>query len=362
MSLRLCQRAGSQLWWVTGTVAGVRVRETTGTADRRLADEYRATREAELYRAAIHGAPARRATFSEVVVSYLQHAGPHSASTRQRLKRITDHFGHIIAADAIDQVALDQACTALLRPLATPATRLREIITPVRSVLAHGARRGLCEIPTLDLPRPSPVRTEWLLPDEVDRLILAAAPHLRPLITFLAGTGARLGEALALQWRDVDLRHSRAVLRSTKNGRDRTLDLCPRVWSVLEGISGPAGGQRIGSVFLTQKGLPYAPRRVQSGGQIKTAWSNAVTRAGIDREVSPHALRHTWASWHYAMHRDPLLLRHEGGWSSIAMVERYAHLAPATVAGEARAWRSRTNLTQAAPLDGGKGVKKQEVA
>ena len=35
------------------------------------------------------------------------------------------------------------------------------------------------------------------------------------------------------------------------------------------------------------------------------------------------------ASWHYALQRDLLALKIEGGWSSVALVERYARLLPA---------------------------------
>jgi integrase len=66
-----------------------------------------------------------------------------------------------------------------------------------------------------------------------------------------------------------------------------------------------------------------------SGGQFKTAWRGAIRRSGIDPKLTPHDLRHTWASWHYALHKDPIWLKEEGGWSSVALVERYAHLLPA---------------------------------
>jgi hypothetical protein len=42
----------------------------------------------------------------------------------------------------------------------------------------------------------------------------------------------------------------------------------------------------------------------------------------------PHTCRHTWATWHYAIHRDLLKLRDEGGWSAVALVERHVHLMP----------------------------------
>ena len=38
-----------------------------------------------------------------------------------------------------------------------------------------------------------------------------------------------------------------------------------------------------------------------AGGQIKTAWKGAIRRSGLDPELTPHDLRHTWASWHHAM-------------------------------------------------------------
>ena len=51
--------------------------------------------------------------------------------------------------------------------------------------------------------------------------------------------------------------------------------------------------------------------------------------AALDPEYTAHDLRHSWASWHYALHKDLLRLKTEGGWSSVLLVERYAHLLPA---------------------------------
>ena len=64
------------------------------------------------------------------------------------------------------------------------------------------------------------------------------------------------------------------------------------------------------------------------GGHIRTAWAAACRRAGVVA-TGPHVLRHSFASWHYAIHRDLLRLRDAVGWSSVDQVERYAHLMPA---------------------------------
>ena len=55
------------------------------------------------------------------------------------------------------------------------------------------------------------------------------------------------------------------------------------------------------------------------------AWKSALKRAGIDN-FRWHDLRHTWASWH-AQAGTPLnVLQELGGWESVEMVRRYAHL------------------------------------
>lgn len=55
-------------------------------------------------------------------------------------------------------------------------------------------------------------------------------------------------------------------------------------------------------------------------------------------DLTPHDCRHTWATWHYCIHRDLQRLRDEGGWAAVAMVERYAKRMPDAYRSEAIAW------------------------
>ena len=48
--------------------------------------------------------------------------------------------------------------------------------------------------------------------------------------------------------------------------------------------------------------------------------------AGRDRRLHAARLRHTWATWHYAANRDLDGAKKLGGWNSVAMVLRYAHV------------------------------------
>lgn len=352
MPLTLVRRGG--IWHASGTVAGRRIRQSLGTADRRLADEARAKLEAELFRRSVHGEKGL-VTFPEAVESYLR-AEPRSAATAGYVARLMQHFG-TTALGKIDQVALDRAYRALLAPDAAGATKQRAVLTPLRAILEHAARRGWCERPAFEAPRIAKATTTFLLPAQASALVQGAtALEHRVLFTFLIACGTRASEAFDLEWRDVDLRGARARVLQ-KQGTIRQVDLPPVAVAALSSLP-----HRDGFVFRpparryrgqTLQAARYADTGREGGGQVATAFGTACRRAGLpgawvetakraDRywqpEVRLHDLRHTWASWHYAIHRDPLRLRDDGGWSTLSMVERYAHLMPAAYADEARAW------------------------
>lgn len=63
-----------------------------------------------------------------------------------------------------------------------------------------------------------------------------------------------------------------------------------------------------------------------------TAWENACARAGL-KEFRWHDLRHTWASWHIQDGTPLHVLQELGGWESVEMVQKYAHLSVDHLAG-----------------------------
>lgn len=320
--LRIVTRSDTGALTIVGTVAGVRVRRRAQSDDHRLAAEEAATLEAEILRVAWHGERRGSRSFAEAVTSYLA-SKPRTNGTKRRLHRLLIAVGDVKLSE-INQQAVNRATRRMLAPSAAPATLKRSIITPLRAVLRHAYRQGWCEPPVFEIPRESKGRTNYLLPSEAVRLVAAASPALRVLLEFILGTGARMSEALELDWRDVDLAGARAIFWVTKNGKPRNAHLPPRIVALLTNLR-----HREGPVIRRPDGQPYANRNREGGGQVKTAWQATKRRAGIDATLTLHDLRHTWASWHYATHRDPLKLKVEGGWSSLDQVERYAHLLPA---------------------------------
>ncbi|EHY1591929.1 site-specific integrase, partial [Escherichia coli] len=72
---------------------------------------------------------------------------------------------------------------------------------------------------------------------------------------------------------------------------------------------------------------PGKPGRFKMRIDSKTSWLSACRRAGIE-DFRFHDLRHTWASWLIQSGVPLSVLQEMGGWESIEMVRRYAHLAP----------------------------------
>jgi integrase len=308
MSLQLKRRPGRPNWYMHGTVRGITVRESTGVADTKAAEAIRARREWEIIQRSVFG-PEATTTFVGAAVSYLEAGGE-----RTHLKRIIARIGSLPLAK-IDQSVIEQTARALF-PKGSPATLNRCAYTPIVAVLNHAAKRGLCARRVIERPPQPKGRVRWLTFEEAERLIDACASHLRPLVLFLFGTGARVSEALSLDWRDVDLVNCHASFLDTKNGESRGAPLHPRVVRALQALR-----HRQGRVFRTNVGLPYT----EAVGRIKKSFDTACRRADIT-DFTPHDCRHTWATWHYAANRDLIALMKLGGWKSERMVLRYAHV------------------------------------
>jgi integrase len=289
---------------------------------RKIAEEIRIRREHELMMEHVRG-PQETATYAHAVADYIEHGG----GERRFMKPLLDHFG-VTPLRAIGQHEIDLAAKKLL-PKAGPATRNRQVYTPMSAVMRHAAQRKWCDLPNLARPKVPKSEVRWLKRDEAERLIAACAPHLKPAVTFILYTGARSGEALYLDWRNVDLDRPQATFVKTKNGEARSVPLHPRLVAALTGLK-----HREGAVFRTPDGKPYSPLKgfnpekgysdTSAGTRIGTAFSTACERANI-ADFTPHNCRDTWATWFMQSGGTLADLKALGGWKSVAMVMKYAH-------------------------------------
>jgi len=180
------------------------------------------------------------------------------------------------------------------------------------------------EVTKLEEPRG---RVRFLLDDERNRLLAECRKSgnecLYDVVVLALSTGMRHSEIMNLRWDDVDTRRGVAVLYDTKSGERRAV---PLVGHALEILEERALNRREGSPYVFP-GL-YRPGEPPRSRQIRSAWDEAVKRAGID-DFRFHDLRHSAASC-LAMNGASLAeIAHLLGHKTLQMVKRYAHLSEA---------------------------------
>ena len=140
---------------------------------------------------------------------------------------------------------------------------------------------------TVREPRKLPV---VLSPDEVARL-LAAAPGLKykAALSVAYGAGLRASEVVSLKVCDIDSRRMVIRVEQGKGAKDRYVMLSPCLLDLLRGWWRQAQPQ--GWLFPGQN--PVNPLTTR---QLRRACHGAAEAAGIDKRVSLHTLRHSFAT------------------------------------------------------------------
>ncbi len=182
------------------------------------------------------------------------------------------------------------------------------------------------------------------------------APDALPLILFLADTGARLGEALALRWADVDLSAGHARIRRsfssgkrlnpTKTGQSRSVELSARLRADLAANRPDLFGAET-LVFPSETGGLLDPHN------FRRAYRRAVEKAfGLGRRFTPHGLRHSFASLHMARGTPLKWIQAQGGWASAkVLLDVYGHHLPSESTGYADALSDSAGRHQTAPAE-----------
>lgn len=329
-----------------GTVAGQRVYLSTGCRRRADADAWARRYEAELIARHAHGVDATY-TLAEAALDYM-----HAGGERRFLGPILDYFGPDYLLRDLDNAAVNAAALTLF-PEAAPATVNRCLITPLRAITTQAAEDGRTHWRKFRTRRGDRARTRWLRPAELDALLYHAGPALRPVIAGLVGSGARVSELLGADAAHFYARSGEIWLDETKNDFPRMLRLPGRARDAILAAEVPAAG-----ALFRRPGRARAPYVLGAGRTpIKTAFHRARAAAGLGPDVTPHTLRHTWATWYYAATRDFGGLLDLGGWRVSDMAQRYRKIAPEGLADDlaAHGWDFR-RLGRDLPAPGTAGV------
>lgn len=310
MPLKLNKRPGSPYWQITGSLCGHRVRESTGTADRRQAELTRLEIEKNILEKRKR---VEDYTLADAILAYIENGGEG-----KYLGPINEAMGRVLLSD-IDQELIDRTAKKVFAAYKhgektrtyKNSTIVRHYYTPLASVLHYASDLGW--IPYFRIRKPKVTRPapQWANEKWFAKFFAQAHEDIAAIVTFLAGTGCRISEVLLADWKDTNLEEGWTYVRTTKTGEPRLVYLPAFVVDALRPYEKDSG--RIFGMYASRHSVNQAIERV-------------CKRAGIEYLSSHKVGSHTYAtnlSIYAGM--DAKALTETGRWKDPKSTHFYTH-------------------------------------
>jgi len=315
-------------WWVRYYVDGRQVLEKVGawpTIGIRKVKGCLASRQGDIAQGKFNTVKALKAPLFKDAAEEFEAWAKSALKAGVRYVHAMKHLTPFFKGKAIDKLSgfdVERFKKARTGEKAQPGTINKEL-TALSSMLNHMVKWGKLRANPLagkitkfpDIPN----KLRFLEDKEIKKLLEVMDPWLVPFFRLAIHTGGRRGELLKLTWPDVDLQRGLITFQETKNGTTRHIPLNKAAREVIEG----------------QKELKEAhPWVLYFGGNVKAnfwpirklLWK-ACEDAEIER-ITPHTLRHTFASQCAMAGVDLRTLAELLGHKTLDMVMRYSHLSP----------------------------------
>lgn len=314
--MSLYKRKDSTMWWVKITVNGRRIQKSTGTEERKAAQEYHDRIKAELWEQSRLGIKPGY-LWQEAVLRWIKETN-HKATHKDDLWILRGLDVHLygVKLSEIDRDKLD-AITASRIAEGVENGTVNRMLAVLRAILRRSSLEWgwLDQVPKVRMLPVPKRRIRFLSQSEAEKLLAELPPHLSDMARFSLETGLRQANVIGLQWSQIDLDRACAWIHpdQAKARKAISVPLSDKAVAIVRRQIGKC----VSHVF-SYKGKPVTVVNTKS-------WRLALKRSSIN-DFRWHDLRHTWASWH-AQAGTPLnVLQELGGWESVEMVRRYAHL------------------------------------
>jgi len=334
---KLIQRENSPNWWFDFTIQGRRVRGSTYTANKKLAEEYAAKVKSKAYSELKLGRK-QDITLEQALSRYwTEHAQGQawSRSVWGYMRRFSQIWGANTYLSEIDnnkysllvshlkKVKLktgkkDEKGNPIYKYMSpTTINRHTECFRKVYRLAKDtwGLEVGKIDFTAHRLKQPDS-RIRYLTLEESKLLIECAAPHLQPIIQFALYTGARLKNILNLQWRDVDMVGRQLIFKvksTMPGGKNHIIPMADECYKMLKALKRNA----VSEYVFTYKGNPISDN-------VKKAFRTACRKAKIT-DFRFHDLRHTCASWLVQNDTPIEVVKDILGHTDIKTTLKYAH-------------------------------------
>ncbi|MCU0643488.1 MAG: site-specific integrase [bacterium] len=308
------------IWWIRYSHKGKIIRETSNSENKTVAKKLLSIRKAEIaqgkYKIKSNDS---QILFQDYANEFLRwakiHRKPKSFLRYQTsVNQLIPYFGKIKLA-SISKKDIERYKANRIAQVS--GSTINRDLACLKKMYNNAISDGIVEInPVIGVeffkePRRSP---NFLSDDEAVKLIEACdTDAIKTFVILGLNTGMRLNELLSLKWDDVNLDDRLIVLKDTKNNKEDSIPLNDTALEQLQQQN------RISEyVVCKSDGSKYQ--------NIRKSWIRVLKKANL-RKLSPHALRHTFATMLVREGADLMAVKELGRWSNLKLVERYAHVA-----------------------------------
>ena len=333
------KRPDSPYWQIRFKMLKRTVRRASGCTDRAAAEELEEELRRALWRQIKLGE--KHYTWDQAVAQCT--AEDATQASWERTLRSIERLNRFLTGAPLAEITRENIVkirTALTRhtylnaqkkpvPL-SPATINRDLAV-LRSILKRcagdtkdGVNWGMLDAcPKVPMFRLDKVDPLWVTREQAHLLLSKFPPHTRGMMIMALATGMRRSNVTGMEWSRVDLKRGTyyvpaSNVKGRRKGQAVALN-CDAI-AILEQWL----GKHARYVFCFRKRAPIT--------QVATRmWRRVVKECGLEG-VTFHSMRHSWASWHVQGKTPLKMLQEMGGWASLEMPMRYAHLDPAPLA------------------------------
>ncbi|MBR0242317.1 MAG: tyrosine-type recombinase/integrase [Kiritimatiellae bacterium] len=232
----------------------------------------------------------------------------------------------------------DGAARAFLAEFGTVgarATTVRRKLAALRAFYRHLQREGtVADNPFSSLrgPRKAKALPKVLSAGDVESFLsqpgkdfaagrLGEREFLRDSALFetLYSTGCRIGEVTPLRWSDIDFGRGTAIVTG-KGSKDRLVILGPKALDALGRLRGASAAADGAAVFVSGGGRPVSSRLVER------RMKRYLAEAGLPADLTPHKLRHSFATHLLDAGADLRSVQEMLGHSSLSTTQVYTHV------------------------------------
>jgi integrase len=303
-------------WWIDFTSpSGERIRRTAETSDKTQAQELHDKLKSDAWRVHKLGEKPKY-TWDQAGYKFLvetQHKASHR-NDKTALRWLQQFFRNKLLCE-IDRELISRIAQTKAEE-SSPATANRHLAL-IRTILRKACYEWewIDKIPKIKLfPEPKR-RIRWLTQGEVKNILQELPLHQQDMMVFALSTGLRQANVVKLEWSQIDLASKTGWIHPDQAKARKAIHV--PLNSIALAILHKQLGMHATRVF-TYKGKPITSVNTN-------AWRAALRRANIIN-FRWHDLRHTWASWLTQQGTPMNVLQELGGWETIDMVRRYAHL------------------------------------